>query len=185
MEFPAALSSIHFPFLYRLCYVVILEVVLLYYFTSVCCSFLLYLVWVFCLIPVALYCSWKLFLLAQNKCVPLSSIYLDVAAKLENKNKKKGEREREIKEDDEKENKLRTLLYSCNIIFCWIKKYLSNCSLSSHLRANRLAQKKCILYHNYNMFTIFVVWEVGCENWMWLEWVQNVSDAGLTLCMLS
>jgi hypothetical protein len=58
-----------------------------------------------------------------------------VAAKLENKNKKKGEREREIKEDDEKENKLRTLLYSCNIIFCWIKKYLSNCSLSSHLRA--------------------------------------------------
>jgi hypothetical protein len=41
------------------------------------------------LTPVALYCSWKLFLLAQNKYVPLSSIYLDVAAKLENRKKKK------------------------------------------------------------------------------------------------
>jgi hypothetical protein len=75
---------------------VIYEVVLLYYFTSVYSSFLLYLVWVFCLIPLALCCSLKLFLLAQRKYVPLSSIHLDVAAKLENKrNKKKRERERE------------------------------------------------------------------------------------------
>jgi hypothetical protein len=43
--------------------------------------------------------------LAQNKYVPLSSVYLDVAAKLENKNKKR-ERGRERKEDDEKENKI-------------------------------------------------------------------------------
>ena len=109
-------------FLYRLCYVVIYEVVLLYYFTSVYSSFLLYLVWVFCLIPLALCCSLKLFLLAQRKYVPLSSIHLDVAAKLENKrNKKKRERERE----NEKWNKLRTLLYSCNITFCWRNSYPS------------------------------------------------------------
>jgi hypothetical protein len=48
-------------FLYRLCYVVIYEVVLLYYFMSVYSSFLLYLVWVFCLIRLALCCSLKLF----------------------------------------------------------------------------------------------------------------------------
>lgn len=105
--------------LYRLCYVVIWEF-LLYYFTSVCCSFLMYLVWVFCLIPLAFYCSWKLFLLAQNKYVPLSSINLDVAAKLETKKKKK--------RANEKENKLRTLLYSCNIIFCWTNSYVSHSS---------------------------------------------------------
>jgi len=48
-------------FLCRLCYVVIYEVVLLHYFTSVYSSFLLYLVWVFCLICLALCCSLKLF----------------------------------------------------------------------------------------------------------------------------
>jgi hypothetical protein len=64
---------------------------MLYYVTSVYSSFLLYLVWVFCLIPLALCCSWKLFLLAQKEYVPLSSIRLDVAAKPENKRKKERE----------------------------------------------------------------------------------------------
>ena len=129
MEFHDTFHLVFSCFLYRLCYVVIYGIVLLYYFTSVYSSFLLYLVWVFCLIRLALCCSLKLFWLAQKKCVPLSSIRLDVAAKQKKQKKKERERERENK----RWNKLRTLLYSCNIIFCWRNSYPPALSLSLHL----------------------------------------------------
>lgn len=77
--------------------------VMSWYMKLLCCTILrlftaaFYCIWFgfFCLIPLALCCSWKLFLLAQKKYVPLSSIRLDVAAKLENKRNKKNERENE------------------------------------------------------------------------------------------